>query len=588
MISIGKFGSFQSNHIIGRPYHLTFEILDEPSNSQGSNLRIVPASEIHSHVLGELASTDEDAGDSVGLAGAEQLEYEVVAEDGEVVMRTNRETVDEPGRQKLTMSDIEEMKKDGTAAGRDIISRLLSSHSGLEQKTAFSLAKYTLRKARKFTRQFTVLPMDVPILTHWLLNEKDPLKIFELRDEMIALMGSWANIHYAAENELYTVHGGNSQAGGGRWLMVDDTGGLVIAAVADRMGILYLVEEELDEKPRPNGAAAPPSGSLEEPYENTSGKEQIKEDEEDDEPIPPKHAQRSADSRIVPMSAKTNTITLIHANAQPNLSLLKYFSFDSNNPNQSHPLFTHLKTLSWLQLLSPNEDTGYTEPERIPEEALKTFKSGKRGNYYRKRRRWERVKAVVDETRAGGFDGLIVASSMDPTTILRHTVPLLRGAAQVVVYSPNIEPLAELADLYSSARRSAFVSNPPDQPDMPNEDFPLNPTLLLGTMVQTVRMRPWQCLPGRTHPMMTGRGGAEGYLFTGTRVLPIEGKVEARGKFKRRKVVVEPGAGAAEDPTAVKSEGKIIDSMTLEGEKKSVESIIALDESAKADERIEG
>ena len=34
---------------------------------------------------------------------------------------------------------------------------------------------------------------------------------------------------------------------------------------------------------------------------------------------------------------------------------------------------------------------------------------------------------------------------------------------------------------------------------------------------------------------MTSRGGAEGYVFTGTRVIPVEGKVEARGNYKRRK-----------------------------------------------------
>ncbi len=34
---------------------------------------------------------------------------------------------------------------------------------------------------------------------------------------------------------------------------------------------------------------------------------------------------------------------------------------------------------------------------------------------------------------------------------------------------------------------------------------------------------------------MTGRGGAEGYLFTAVRVIPAEGRVEARGKFVRRK-----------------------------------------------------
>jgi tRNA (adenine-N(1)-)-methyltransferase non-catalytic subunit len=40
---------------------------------------------------------------------------------------------------------------------------------------------------------------------------------------------------------------------------------------------------------------------------------------------------------------------------------------------------------------------------------------------------------------------------------------------------------------------------------------------------------------------MTGRGGAEGYLFTGVRVRPAEGRVEARGKFVRKKEKAKTG-----------------------------------------------
>lgn len=62
-------------------------------------------------------------------------------------------------------------------------------------------------------------------------------------------------------------------------------------------------------------------------------------------------------------------------------------------------------------------------------------------------------------------------------------------------------------------------------------------------------------MPERTHPMMTSKGGAEGYLFTATRVIPIEGRVEARGHGtrKKRKTAVETPAetSAAETPVEV-------------------------------------
>jgi tRNA (adenine-N(1)-)-methyltransferase non-catalytic subunit len=416
------------------------------------------------------------------------------------------------------MEEIEALKKDGAGAGKDLIAKLMLSHTAIDQKTAFSLAKYKLLKTKKYLRQFTILPVDVPMLTHWLIEEKDPGRIMEIREEMLALAGSWGNVHFMGRRQ--TIPDAENLCG--RWLAVDEVGGLLVAAMAERMGILYPPDDE-------------------------------DENEEDNLELPTSESSPNGHPPIAhPMDdlqanlASTNTITLIHSNAQPNLSLLKYFNFNPDSPNPRHPLATHLKFLSWLQLLSPDSDTTYsTLPPNASPTEISSWKSGKRGTYYRKRRRWARTTAIVDETRRGYFSGLLIASSMDPVSILRSCIPLLSGGAPVVIYSPTIEPIVHLADLYSTSRRTAFVTKPPGDGDLGDwlgsEDFPLNPTLLLGVSVQTSKVRKWQVLPGRTHPLMTGRGGAEGYLFTATRVLPVEGKIEARGKFKRRKMEIEGG-----------------------------------------------
>ncbi|MCJ1363937.1 tRNA (adenine(58)-N(1))-methyltransferase non-catalytic subunit trm6 [Acarospora aff. strigata] len=533
IISIGKYGSFQANHILGRPYNLTFEIQDKGEGQAESALRIVPAAELNAEALDDSSPTPADlfTPDRV-LDGGDGVEYELAGESGELLMRSNRETIDDPGRQTMSMDDIEALKKEGTGAGKEIVTKIMQSHSALDQKTAFSLAKYTLRKTRKYLRRFTVLPIDVPLLTNWIMSEKEPAKVLELREEVLALIGTWANVHYSCGDGLLPGEMDSERIGNGRWLLVDETGGLIVAALAERMGILCPPAEEENEELEIDSCP-------------------LKKEADPDFQVPEITVEPSENishhhsTTIKAMSAKSNTLTMIHANAQPNLSLLSYFLFDPSNLSSTHPLNSHLKTLSWLQLLSPDEDIGYAEPEVVPKDVLTTWKSGKRATYHRKRRRWERIKSVVDETRAGGFDGLVVASAMNPTTVLQHTIPLLRGAAQVVVYSPTIEPLVELADYYSTARRTAFVTSPPDPSDLPNEDFPLDPTLLLAPIVQTARVRSWQVLPGRTHPLMTGRGGAEGYLFTATRVLPAEGKVEARGKYKRRKLEKEVMADKA-------------------------------------------
>ena len=64
---------------------------------------------------------------------------------------------------------------------------------------------------------------------------------------------------------------------------------------------------------------------------------------------------------------------------------------------------------------------------------------------------------------------------------------------------------------------------------------------------------------------MTSKGGAEGYLFTATRVLPAEGKVEARGRFsKKRKVGIKKndrrdGGGGMKKTAEVRSVAEVVD-----------------------------
>lgn len=510
-----------------------------------------------------------------------------MAEDGQVLMRNNRLTVDDASRQKLTMDEIEELKRAGTGSGKEIIAKIMASHDAIDEKTSFSLAKYTLRKARKYLKRFQALPLDVGSLTEYVL-EKEAYRILELREDLLGLINSWANIHSGEQSQISFAEDGVSQIGGGRWLVVDDTGGLVTASLAERMGILYQDEDEEsdDEEEAENGGddAQTSKEPAQQPQQNGTLEE--KDTMEDvsmvdvdttttSEPAAPSAAPSEQQPRprkpprphIPQMSARTNTLTVLHPNNQPNLSYLKYFGYDYGAPLPSHPLYKHLKSISWLSLLHPEDDPQYDEPELLSEEALANMKSSKRGTYYRKRRRWERVKSVVDETRAGGFDGLVVATTMDAKTVLKELVPLVRGGGNVVVYNPNVEPLVELCDYYSKERRAAFMARefgpaPTSaqtngvngkrnriEDDETNEsmtdggndedDFPLNPTLLLAPSLQTARARHWQVLPQRTHPMMTSKGGAEGYLFTATRVVPIEGRVEARGHHGKKKRKVE-------------------------------------------------
>jgi len=555
-ISLGKFGSFNANLLIGRPFYLTYEIQDKQEGKSYSELRIVPASETHAEALLDNAATSAETRDEGD--GEDDDEEEIVEENGEVKLKNNQHTVDDPSRQVLTSKDIEVMKQSATGSGLEIIQKIMSSHSSLDEKTAFSLAKYIVRKRKKFLRRFTALPLDVSMLASWMVNEKEPLRTMELREETLGLITCWANVHSSSmTGELDDIVGEPQ----GRWLVVDDTGGLVVAAMAEKMGILYPRDKEDEEAVFSNDDMEDVQVSEDITQEATPDHKA----ENSSSTTPYTRKPRPDDTH---MTSTSNTLTILHPATQPNIAFLSYFSYDPSSAissilsaSHAHPLHTHLHSCSFLQLLDPSLDSAYAQPPPPVDPAtLATWKTSKRSTYHRKRRRAERTKRIVDATRAGGFDGLVIASATEPLGILDATVPLLRGGAQVVVYSPNVEPLTQLMDAYSSARKAAFMaaiasaeSATLESDEVPGaaeditrriladkDDFPVDPRLLLAPNLQTARAREWQVLPGRTHPLMTMKGGAEGYVFSATRVVPVEGRVEARGRFlKKRKIDVD-------------------------------------------------
>ncbi|KAF3393664.1 hypothetical protein DPV78_010096 [Talaromyces pinophilus] len=534
-ILLGKYGSFYTNQILGRPFHLTYELSNE-SEEDGYSLRIVPAAELHAEAL-----ISEGSGEADGM-----IEEADSGNTEQQPIRSNRDINDDGSAQTLTWEEIEELKQNATG-GKEIIDKLLESHSTIDKKTAFSLAKYKLRKEKKYLKRFTVVPLDVNILTEYMLEQKEASRIMELRHESIGLLGCWGNVHHSGNLEDIDPSG--------RYLVLDDTGGLVVAAMAERMGILYSPGADEDNEEPENDSGVDGKKEERTTAPGQANKKQAK----------PQNQQRT---RKQPMTAKQNTITVIHPHSQPNLSLLKYFGYEAEEPDETHPLFDHLKMATWLQVLDPEADNIYSEkPEEVDDATLKAYKPRQRGTYHRKHARWARVRAVVDEVREGGYDGLIVASVMDPDSVLKHLVPLLNGGAPIVVYSPSVELLTNLMDQYSTARRTAYIHKKADlekerrsidpenmDVDLPSiesqlsSEFPLDPTLVLAPMLQTSRVREWQVLPGRTHPLMTGRGGAEGYIFHGIRAIPQSQHVQARGISTRKRRKLDVGdIGTPED-----------------------------------------
>jgi tRNA (adenine58-N1)-methyltransferase non-catalytic subunit len=569
-IALGKFGAFPANLILDRPYNLTYEIQEKLPDETFCRLRIVSVDELYEDVFAEEAAVSDDSA-APAAANGEDAPVGATLEDGTDYTLADTEidtiiaqTSSASQKQLLTQSEIEILKKEGAGAGKDLIAKLMLSHTALDQKTAFSLAKYKLVKMKKFIRRFTVLPLDVANFASWQLDQRDAGKILDLRAEMIGLVGCLANVHCGKADIFFPVNAriqpesdGDGLNGatafpleeearwyGGRFLVVDDTGGLLPAILADRMGLLAPTPPE-----NPPAGDANTESERAEPNSRYSVESYDAEETADGDHRPPQpgRSQEYRDDFHIPYS-RNNTITLLCAAQEPNLSFLKYFGYDNTAPNASnHSLAAHILNLSWLQLVSPEQDFTYATPPPVAsEEVLASWKPGHRGNYHRKRRRWARTRYTVNDTRRGEFSALVTASTLDPISILQHTLPLLAGGATIAIYSPTLESLAKLADCFSVQRRAAWMGagRPPAAVGKSveelerwegTEDFPLNPTLLLGATIQTSRVRQWQVLPGRTHPLMSAKGGSEGYVFSAWRAKPAEGKVEARGKFTAKK-----------------------------------------------------
>lgn len=191
-VNLGKFGTFKANDIIGHPFGYTYDIVGE------RQLKIV----------------------------SEQFEEDQVEEleDDE----NNQDLMDDPTAQTLSMQDIEALKKASTDGGREIIDKMVSSHSAFQKKTQFSQEKYIKRKEQKFLRRFTPLAIGTSELVQYYL-EKDSHKVLDITEETLGLILSLANVRP-----------------GGTYLVVDDMSGLLVAALLERMqgeGLIVVAHE---------------------------------------------------------------------------------------------------------------------------------------------------------------------------------------------------------------------------------------------------------------------------------------------------------------------------------------------------------
>lgn len=203
------------------------------------------------------------------------------------------------------------------------------------------------------------------------------------------------------------------------------------------------------------------------------------------------------------------TITIIHENEHPNIIALRYSDYPIELQERM------VKTINWLQVVEPaNEKIIW---EDLPGEEVDSMKSNKKVQYYRRQKRANDINSVIDSVSRGNFDALISVSSLDMTGVLPYLIPKIGGSRPIVLYNQFKEVLLDIQHYLSNDKR------------------------VLAPSIYESRVRPYQTIPGRLHPMMTSRGYG-GYVLWGTKVIPVEGGLTAVGRgnqLKKKSTPVE-------------------------------------------------
>lgn len=198
------------------------------------------------------------------------------------------------------------------------------------------------------------------------------------------------------------------------------------------------------------------------------------------------------------------TIVSVHENEHPNHTSLKYSGLTEDE------IDAVVKPISWLQLLEPASERVIWEDRS--EEYLALLKTNKRLQYYRKKKRADQTNSTIDIVTKGNFDGFVCLSTLELPTILPHVLPLIGGSRPIVIYSQYKELVLEAQHFLTEDRR------------------------VLAPSIFESRVRHYQTIPGRMHPMMTSIGYG-GYVLWGTRVFPKDDiTAVGRGITKRQKV----------------------------------------------------
>ncbi|KAK8850545.1 hypothetical protein IAR55_004463 [Kwoniella newhampshirensis] len=438
LIQLGKYGAFPSTQLIGLHYDITYEIIASPSTAASASSSTSAAASLGPDEDDIAETQSQSQGKKGGKKnkgkGRDNAEISMKNNVGwknvlrplkkqplvdaviDDITETNEFIEDLAEGQKTTLSsdEINDLRQQGFSA-EEIIQTQIARHEKFGLKTDFSKEKWRKRKEKKFFQTVHPLAPSIPnILSHYAV--RSPQTILNLRDDTLSQLLTLSNVRP-----------------GGRYLVVDDTSGLMTAAVLERMG---------------------------------------------------------CEGRIM---------LFTDSDSPPAWGILSTMNYSERE----------LECIKWLNWMEADEE--YERPPPPPETEIPPLNPAKAAARIRKHNlQVAELNATRAELHCANWDGLIVATSLSPISVISRLTPYLLGSSSIVAYSSHLQVLAELLSWSKK-----------------------DPNYINDTITESWE-RTYQVLPGRTHPMMT-TSATGGYLWSAIRVHPSKFLLESHQRFKRRK-----------------------------------------------------
>ena len=391
-ISLGKFGSFRVDDVVGYPLGTKFEVYydddDDDGDAEDEN-KNETESKIDDGMKRNLLKKDkknENGLDKAGNIGKVRVVNFVSSnESGSSDLAltnvgsstTNKELINMGNSvQKLSSEEIEYLKSQ-SMSGSEIISRMIESHGNFDKKTIHSQEKYLKRKKQKFEKQFTINYLGSSALLQYMIDKNDIQRIMDMSEESIGMLLNLGNIMR-----------------NGTYLCMDETGGLLVYFLLERMF---------------GGNSA--SGEL----------------------------KTGANGKVV----------LVHENEHPNIDLLKFSNYSEEFIRE------HVLTISLLDFFEPpsREQIASNEFKVLSKEEVFSLRTNQRNSYYRKLKWYKQQLQNIELACETQYDGLVVATTLHLPTLIPKLGERVHGSRPIVCYSQFKETLLELGHvLYDDYR----------------------------------------------------------------------------------------------------------------------------------------